>query len=99
MLCIRCNKDIPQNREVKLKNGSIACSECAEIIFKEYHKERYRKYLRGKINYEDLDPPGGGPIDAKFLEVVCGHCFKSLAKNPEKAYGKSSAIAFPIAKK
>lgn len=93
MLCSKCLKDIPKNRKVKLKD-SIVCNKCAERIQKEYHKERYKKYLRGEINYEELDPEGGRPIDKEFLEVVCWHCFKSLAKDSEEVYGKSSSIAY-----
>ena len=99
MLCVRCHKEIPQNKEVKLKDGSTACNECTERILKEYHKERYRKYLKGKINYEDLDPPGEGPIDdkilKKFLEISCINCLKSIAEYPnEEGFAKSSTTFY-----
>jgi len=96
MLCVRCNKDIPQNREVKLKNGSIACNKCAEKVQKEYYKERYKKYLNGEITYEELDPAEGRPINTEFLEVVCGYCFESLAKDEdsEEITGQPSTVAY-----
>lgn len=94
MLCARCYKNITQGKEVKLKDNSIVCNKCAERIQKEYHKERYKKYLNGEISYDELDPEGGRPINIEFLEILCSHCFKSLAENSEKASFKSSAIAY-----
>lgn len=96
MLCIKCRENISQNKEVKLKDNSIVCNKCAERILKEYHKERYRKYLKGEIKYEDLDPKGGRPIndEFKFLEISCPRCLQSLARDSEEVYTKVSIIAY-----
>lgn len=95
MLCSKCLKKIPPSKEVKLKDDSIVCNKCAERIQKEYHKERYKKYLNGEISYDELDPEGGRPIDADFLEITCIHCSESIGEYAEKeGFAKSSAVFY-----
>jgi len=92
MKCSKCHKTISQNKEVKLKDKSIVCNKCAIRIQKEYHKERYKKYLNGEIDYEELDPEGRRPINIEFLEILCVYCNESIAENSdsEESVAKSS---------
>src|ERR1044072_3972103 len=94
MLCGKCSKKLSQKEEVKLKNNSVVCNKCAYNILREYHKERYKKYLKGEISYEKLDPEGERPIDEKFLEITCIRCQDSIVEHSKEEVAVSECIVY-----
>ena len=94
MLCSNCSKNLSQKEVVKLKDNSVVCNKCAQNILREYHKERYKKYLKGEINYNELDPKGSRPIDDKFLEITCIRCQDSIAEHSKEEVAVSEAVVY-----